>query len=495
MLTRRTVSLLLVLIVLGTACAPIQAQGDPDNPLVARYGPAMRDAYTQDLIDEYAGRPRYLLDVTLSVGGQTVYFLGTESVYVTNTSPDEWDRVVFRLYPNLPSYGGSMIISALAVDGEVATPLLDETSTVFEVLLSEPLAPGEEAMIDLVFQTTMQPGAEQLYNQFAYLDGILAAPNFYPVLSVYQPGDGWWREAGHPQGDAVFSETAYFDVTLTAPADLVVATSGVTLSRSEASGIAVYDIVAPLMRDFALMASAGFNRVSEEVDGVTVNVYSVESEAMARRGLELAVESVRVFNETIGAYPFAELDMVETPTAAGGIEYPGLIVIAERVWDPSDVYFTSVIAHEVAHQWWYSLVGNDQMIHPWLDESLTQFTTALFWRETQGPQGWQGYLDYFALELEGVLDGPHDLPIGLPATAYTNATSQYYHMIYAKGALFFAALEGLVGRGAMADMLRVYFDAYRYDVAYPADLLNTFEDAAGQDLDAIFSEWVGEIDG
>ncbi|MBN1963404.1 MAG: M1 family metallopeptidase [Anaerolineae bacterium] len=489
--------LALVVIVLGVTCTPSLAQGgDPDaEALVARYGPAMLPGFTGDLAAEHAGRPHYTLDVTLAVGGRIVSFLGIESVQLTNTSPDEWDRVVFRLYPNLASYGGSMWVSSITVDGAAATPVLDETGTILDVLLPDPLPPGEAVVIDMTFQTTITVGAEQLYGQFAYVDGIVAAPNFYPVLSVYQSGAGWWRETGHPQGDAVFSETAFFDVLLTAPADLLIATSGVALSRTEESGLAVYDIVAPLMRDFALMASSEFNIVSEDVDGVTVNVYSVEGDAIARRGLEIAVESVRVFDEAFGAYPFAELDVVETPTLAGGIEYPGLIVIAEQVWTPGTPTFTSVIAHEVAHQWWYSLVGNDQMMQPWLDESLTQYATALYWRATQGPRSEQDFLGYYEEQLEGVLGGPNDLPIGLPTTAYTATPEQYYYMVYAKGPLFFAALEDTVGSATMEAMLRAYFEAYRYEIAIPADMLNTFEDAAGQDFDALFAEWVGDVAG
>jgi uncharacterized protein (DUF2342 family) len=56
--------------------------------------------------------------------------------------------------------------------------------------------------------------------------------------------------------------------------------------------------------------------------------------------------------------------VVETPTAAGGIEYPGLVVIADRLWSQANQRFMWVVIHEVAHQWWFSLVGNDQTRDP-----------------------------------------------------------------------------------------------------------------------------------
>ncbi len=96
---------------------------------------------------------------------------------------------------------------------------------------------------------------------------------------------------------------------------------------------------------------------------------------------------MKSYDQRIGAYPFSELDVVATPTSAGGIEYPGLVVIADSLYKEDTTFREVVVAHEVAHQWWYSLVGNDQIDEPWLDEAFAQFTTALYYRDRYGAVG------------------------------------------------------------------------------------------------------------
>jgi aminopeptidase N len=91
------------------------------------------------------------------------------------------------------------------------------------------------------------------------------------------------------------------------------------------------------------------------------------------------------------------LDFVSTPTLALGIEYPGMIAITDWILQPDQDYLEGVVAHEVGHQWFYNLVGNDQLDDPWLDESLTQFATLQYFTDAYGQAGNQG----FRQDLEG----------------------------------------------------------------------------------------------
>ena len=484
----------IVLIALVVAGWSVAAQGGPDVPEV--YRAAMLPASEADLDATEQARPAYALAVTLTLDAETVRFSGDETLQVTNTSPDAWDSVVLRLYPNLESYGGQMTVGQVWVENQAVTPQLDASHTILDVPLPEPIAPGETAHLILKFETTLTPGVHGLYAQFAYLDGILAAPNFFPLLSVYEADEGgWWRETAHPRGDAVYSETANFDVTLTVPADLVIATSGVTVDELPGEeGTVQYRIVAPLMRDFALMASDRFTVASSTIDGVRVNVYSYETGDAVTAGLNIATDAMLVFDAAFGQYPFAEVDVVETPTDAGGIEYPGLVVIAERRWDPANRAFMNVIVHEIAHEWWYSLVGDDQTRDPWLDEALAQYSVAVFYQDMLGPASYQAVLDYYGSVVQPYAGTEDDLPIGLPVAEYP--TSEIYSaIVYNKGPLFFAALERLAGQDAFRQALRDYFAAYRYEVAEPADMLVSFEGTLDRDLNDIFRRWVGEFPG
>jgi aminopeptidase N len=333
----------------------------------------------------------------------------------------------------------------------------------------------------------------RLYSQYSYLHEALALPNFFPLLSVYDPDEGWWKNTAHPYGDAVFSQTANFDVTLIAPADWVVIASGIrTADILNADQTRTHHYIAPLMRDFAIMASPHYETVTGEQDGISIDVhYFTGGELAAVAVLTYARDAVRFFNQEFGPYPYAELDIVETHTTAGGIEYPGLIVLQSDSWNPRLSYLEIVAAHEIAHQWWYSLVGNDQTRYPWLDESLAQYATALYLGEVYGPEFQLATFDLYTRNWQQYLERADDLTIGASPGAYVDKDA-YTVFVYYKGPLFFEKLAELTGEDALLDALQDYFAAYHYAIVTPAQLQASLEESLQLDLDALFMEWVGE---
>ncbi len=112
-------------------------------------------------------------------------------------------------------------------------------------------------------------------------------------------------------------------------------------------------------------------------------------------------EAVRIFTRIYGEYPYRELEIVATPTSAGGVEYPGIIAINQTLYVPgeklsgmrSEDLVESVVVHEVAHDWFYNMVGNDQGREPWLDEAMAQYMTWQYFQERYGPAAGQGVVD------------------------------------------------------------------------------------------------------
>jgi len=87
--------------------------------------------------------------------------------------------------------------------------------------------------------------------------------------------------------------------------------------------------------------------------------------------------------------PFNEFDIIQSPVQyALGVEYPGLVLINAAMYSPINQYhdrLETTIAHEVAHQWWYSMVGNDVVAYPWMDEALTSYSSLVYLREVNPP--------------------------------------------------------------------------------------------------------------
>jgi aminopeptidase N len=483
-------SLVIVCLVLWIGAASVGAQ-DWTTP----YRSALLPAYTGDMA-AYADAPSYTLDIALTLSDDGATISGRETVAYTNRAGLPLDQIEFRLYPNLRSYGGEMVVSAASVDGFPAALDLDETRTILRVTLPQPLAPGARVGLRLDYSVTVLKDHAPLYGQFSDLDGVLSLPDAYPLLSVYEPGRGWWELTDHPQGDIVYSETAFFTVNITAPPSLILAASGSEVDlAANADGTLTHRFVAPLMREFALVASQSYVTLTGEQDGVRITMFYDPAlpgaTLTAQAGLQMTQDAVRIFNAAFGPYPFAELDVVQTPNSAGGLEYPGLFVIGSDVWDRNNDFFEFLIAHETAHQWWYSLVGSDQALHPWMDEALAQYAVALYIRDREGPAAYDAALESFRSLYASYAESNPDQVIGLPVSAYPG--SAYFYNVYQKGPLFFAALEDAYGFDTLQAMLRDYFAAYRYQIAAPEDMLASFESTTGADLHAIFEEWVGDV--
>jgi len=442
---------------------------------------------------------RYRIEAAVDPEGALVR--GWEVVRYVNNDGTPQDSVYFRLYPNLPGYGGEMQVSNLRVDGEAVAGSLEVDETALRVPLANPLPAGGEIEIGLDFRVTVPLTVGEGYAQFVYLQDVMALANFYPLIPAYDRENcarfgncdgGWNIEYAVPYGDVGFSDTALYEVSVTVPEGWTVAASGSTVGRETApEGQVTWHLVSGPMRDFNLVLSPRFEVLTEAVGDVLVNSYYLpEDAAGGQRALRWAADSLALFDQRFGPYPFAEFDVVATPTTAGGIEYPGLIVMPIRSYDEEGGFFQLATIHEVAHQGWDSLVGNDQQDEPWLDEALAQYSTALYYElRLGGEEAGTGMFDPW---YEGVRGTDQDGPLNLPVAAYTEP--QYGPLVYGKGPLFFHALRQEVGDELFWAILQAYFDAYRYGIASGPDFLALAEQVSGENLGTLYEEWVGAPD-
>ena len=125
---------------------------------------------------------------------------------------------------------------------------------------------------------------------------------------------------------------------------------------------------------------------STKVNGIKINnnYYTGKSANIYNQlAKQTAVDSIKLFTKKYGPYPYSELDLTESPFSSdtGGMEYSGLVMIAQdtfaRKKAASKEDYDSVIedvSHEVAHQWFFNTVGNDEYTEPWLDEGMAEFS-------------------------------------------------------------------------------------------------------------------------
>jgi hypothetical protein len=454
------------------------------------YRAALKPEFAAE-VDRFGTAPRYQIDLTIAP--DLTSYSATQLVTYTNAETATLDDVYFSLFANLPSYGGQVQLQTLRVNGQAVKPVLAKGNSALKIELAQPLPPGESLAIEMTYTGTVPTSNVELgYNQFGLHDNVLALPNFYPQIPAYDD-QGWHIKAGPGYGDAVFSDTALYRVNITAPSDQVVAASGTCTLAKDANppqGSQTWRCVSGPMRDFMVAMSSDYQVKSDVAEGTQINSYFVKgNEEAGARGLDVAAEALKSYTRRFGPYPFTELDLIETPTTAGGIEYPGLIVVAAGLYQKPGSQ-EGATAHEVAHQWWYSLVGDDQVDDPWLDEALAQFSTCLYYRDAYGPEGLTGCVEQdLQARYDRVKGTPQDKRADLPVAEYS--PRQYSAIVYGKAALFFNAIYDEIGDAKFNQLLQDYFKQYRYKVAYPQDFLAVAAKYVGQDkLDELMQEWI-----
>ncbi len=459
-----------------------------DLQSLSPYQADLQSKFVSD-VQDVPDATRYFIQVTL-VPGESPTLTGVERVRYTNTETVPLDVLYFRLYPNLPGYGGVMTVQRVMLNGTLVETALEARDSALRVPLDPPLVPGAVVDLTLWFRDTLPTDTSAGYGLFAFADGVYALAGFYPTIPVYDD-EGWNVEVAPPYGDATFTDVAFYQVHLTVPADLTVVASGSTLETLDNDdGTRTWVAVGGPMRDFYVAMSADYGVVSEEVDGTLVNSYYRSAQAEGgQRALQYAANALRLFSEEFGPYPYTELDVVATPTNAGGIEYPGAIVVAQGLYDQPGGFFELATAHEVAHQWWYGLVGNDQLDEPWLDESLTNYSAYLYYEGTAG----QAQADVikqrvFEAPYQAAQEAGQDRAVAGPVASFSEGN--YSAIVYGKGPLFFDAVRARLGDDAFFASLRAYLKAHRYGIAYPDDLIAAFDDTSGQKIDGLYDFWI-----
>ena len=432
----------------------------------------------------------YRMDMTIAE--DLTHVRGAMEVRYTNAEAQPLNEVVFRLFPNL--FGQYLQVAALRVNGQSLLGRLTDQDTVLHVPLEQPLQPGQALVIALDFQLRVPQEAGSNYNTLAYTDEVLALAQFYPLIPVYDAA-GWHVEMPPRHGDVTYSDTAFYWVRVHAPQDLTLVASGVQTAQEPQNGQQVLTVAAGPMRDFYLAGSSRLVRFSQQTGGTQVNSYVLrEREKAGPFALQTAVQSLQSFNRRFGQYPYTEFYVVSTPTEAMGVEYPGVVVINAQLYDlqaeqngtPLRTLLETTIAHEAAHQWFYALIGNDQINQPWLDEALAQYATGRYGLDTGG----EAYLNALRLSWEGRLARAGDTlrPIGLPVAAYTPV--EYSAFVYGRGPLFVEALARQMGPQNMEAFLKDYFQRYRWQIATRQDFQVLAEQTCTCDLDALFAGWV-----
>ncbi len=437
--------------------------------------------------DAFPNATRYDIevDVDFQPGSAEAQIEGVARIRFINPLEQNLSHIVLMLWPNNEQYKAHMQTGSALVEGQhtLMKPMLDGKALRLDLRPS--LAPGQSVDFSIPFYLEIGTIHELAPKRMGITEGVLIAPTFYPLIPRLADGQ-WDTYAAPPAGDTTNSEVAFYSVRITAPESLAVVATGVENARNTTpEGKQQIDFHSGPVRDFAF-AIGPLEGTSRSSAGTTLNVWTLpQHNSNAQTVLQSAGIQVELLGEILGPYPYRELDLVDAPHAFEGIAYPGLVFVGTMGTN----WVIESTVRDVAHQWFYGLLGNDQIREPWLDEATASFATALYYERAYGLGQGTGYLSDIRAILRSHPDSTQ--PIGLTVDRYEN-DSDYCTFIQLKGTLFLEALRNKLGSNRFNAFLSSLFTQYRYGMISAEDFQETAEATCACDLQDLFDLWVYE---
>lgn len=440
-------------------------------------------------------------EITAEYAPETKTLAGTVKVTFKNPTDKEISLLKFQLYPNAyrenalykpvgvshtksayytgESYGEMEIFS---VHGSKNWEITGEDENILSVFLERGLYPNEKVVLDIGFLTKFA----EVNHRTGVTKKTVNLGNFYPVLCGMKNG-GFYEAVYYDKGDPFYGECADYTLQLKVPKEYTLATTGKITEERTLESKKEYFVSAPKTRDLALVLSDKFRVMQEKVGGVEISYYYY-ADQNPTGSFAVAKESFAYYEKTFGDYPYGQFSVAETGFCFGGMEYPQMVMISDEITGEER---WRTIAHETAHQWWYAVVGSDQIENAWQDEGLVEYSTASFFekngrygltREKLVAESLKEYRSYY--DIYGSVLGRTDTRMHRSLGDFVSEY-EYRCIAYDKPLVMLDTLRKSVGDKKFYAGLRKYYSANKFRMASVGDLVGGFE-KAGIDAHGFF---------
>jgi hypothetical protein len=394
-----------------------------------------------------SARTQYTLYALLDYSG---YELAVdETIRYTNQTGVALGELVLAVQPNLRD---GFTLENVLRDGSPLT--YDLNGQRLTASLPQALEPGAQITLAMRFRISIPAKIKE--HPYGYDVDQVNLTDWYPFVVPYVMGQGWVLHEPGGMGEHLVYDAADFEVNIrTTQTGVVLATSGVPDSepngewtRYRLSGARSFAVSAS---DQFLVYDASAGAGAAQIRAYYYPGYETEGAAI----LNAAVRAVGIFEEKFGAYPYGSLSIIQADLNDGQ-EYDGLVFLATKFYNEYDgsarSNLVAIGVHEIAHQWWFGLVGSDQAMEPWLDEALCVYSEAIFYKfiyPNSADWWWNFRVNWF---------GPSGY---VDTNIYENPTFRaYVNASYLNGANFLEALNYRMGDDAFFQFLQDYASRY-----------------------------------
>jgi hypothetical protein len=402
--------------------------------------------------------------------------------------------------------------------------------TVWRVPLAEPVPPGGEIALDVVFEAKLP----RVFARTGYFGDYFLVGQWFPKLGVYEPAGtrgratgGWNCHQFHANSE-FYANFGRYRVEITLPQRFVVGATGRRTERREnPDGTSTHVFEQADVIDFAWTASPRFlevksmfraeedvtpreyaeaaallGRTKDEVrlsDVVVTVLLQPEHAAQAERHLAAAKAAIKWFGLWYGRYPYPTLTVVDPAFGAGGsggMEYPTFITAGTSVlfnrWPLDRVLAPeAVTVHEFGHQYWQSMVASNEFEESWLDEGFNSYSTGKVMERVYGPWMVQAFgLRLGGLESARAANSVDRMFDRIRTSAWGFSPGNYGFNSYSRTELTLRTLEALLGKETMARVMRTYHERFRFRHPSSDDFYAVAAEVAGKDLRPFFDQTV-----
>ena len=489
-------------------------------------------------------RADYTIAVSLDTARHTI--AGRETIRYTNNSPDTLRYLWLQLDQNLfreDSRGSALtppdarfaargfnggfeigFVRAVRPAARPATGRTDlktiENGTLMRVELDRPLAPrGGVVSLEIGFSFQVpEHGADRMGREQFPEGWLYEIAQWYPRLAVYDDVRGWNTEQYLGQGE-FYLEYGNIDFAITVPRGFIVAGTGrlanplevltaeqrarlaralqsdstvAIVARNEVgqpssrpvgTGALTWRFSAQNVRDVAWAAAPNFIWDASGWNGILMqSFYPPAADSIWRESTRMVRHSIKHYSQKWFQYPYPTAINVNGPV--GGMEYPMLVFCANR---RSREGLFGVTTHELGHEWFPMVVGNNERLYAWMDEGFNTFINIYSAREYFPDQAWlrtRGQAEQWAqfaargVDEPGITPADRVTPELLGQVAYNKPATGLYLLRHA-----------ILDSTRFDTAFRAYIARWAFKHPTPADFFRSFEDGVGEDLSYFWRGW------
>lgn len=448
----------------------------------------------EKLINDYIS---YKINAKLDKDTKTI--IGTEIVSFKNIYNKSLNEIVFNLFANtykskktqdemfkeeneeiarqntskkLGDFLGGIYIESVKIENSSKELEFIEKGQVLKVNLNNELKQNEKINLIIKYSVKLPFGIQSL----SYYKDVFSGVNWYPNVAVYHESKDKWNDVNYNKSfESEHYDLSDYEVNLDVPKDFKVAITGVE-TESINEDRKIISVKNKNTKQIVFLSGENFKKFSKSKNGFKVNLYYLPTDKDKKKQIEkyvdIAFNEIDFLNDKFAKYPYGELDIVESYMQGATIGYPQVVQIG-RISEESNPKKDSTFIHEIVNQWFHSIIGNSSEVEgTFLDKGLTDFATS-----------------YFENIFNSYEEGFQKLLItsGKPVSIAINSTDRKLNDLRdlafnKRGRLLLYDIYKQVGENNFDNLMRQYFNTYKYKNTSIEGFLNVIEKAQGTEL-------------